>query len=149
MLTGFEHEQRTPTVEFETLLNRLEKVTTRLERTVSATEEALQKQAGLQNPHEQIVPLESALKSDPKVVSAETKSAEAENLIEEKPLVLQDPPKSTQEKQCIPSTDSVSNMSVAAFQDILNGPLASFLSTSAQIGDDVAAVAQLVKQAFQ
>ncbi|GLH04033.1 Adenylyl cyclase-associated protein, partial [Gryllus bimaculatus] len=147
---GFEYEQRTPTVEFETLLNRLEKVTTRLERTVSATEEALQKQAGLQNSNEQIVPLESALKeSSPKVVSVETKSAEAEKFIEEKPIVLQDPPKSSQEKQGISSTDSVSNMSVPAFQEILNGPLASFLSTSAQIGDDVAAVAQLVKQAFQ
>ncbi|XP_067011122.2 adenylyl cyclase-associated protein 1 isoform X2 [Anabrus simplex] len=40
-------------------------------------------------------------------------------------------------------------MSVAAFQDIVQGPLANFMALSLQIGGDVASISQHVNQAFQ
>lgn len=41
------------------------------------------------------------------------------------------------------------NMSVAAYEDILLGTLAQFLTLSAKIGDDVATVSGDVKKAFE
>lgn len=40
-------------------------------------------------------------------------------------------------------------MSVAAFSDILNGPLTAYLNLSNQIGGDVASHAKLVGEAFR
>lgn len=47
------------------------------------------------------------------------------------------------------SGQSTLNMSVQGFQDILQGPFASYLKISAKIGGDVAEHAKLVQQAFQ
>ena len=101
-----ESEPRTPAVELENLLNRLERVTTRLEQTVgAATESGLFKQ----------------------------QTAES-------PLLLQPPPAPP-----LPPKD----MSVAAFNDILQGPLAQFLQLSTKIGGDVLTHSKLVEKAFQ
>jgi len=39
--------------------------------------------------------------------------------------------------------------SVSAFDEIVDGPFATYLAASAKIGSDVAAHADLVRQAFQ
>ncbi|XP_049857999.1 adenylyl cyclase-associated protein 1 [Schistocerca gregaria] len=81
-----EADGRPSSAEFEVLINRLEKVTTRLEKTVEVAESALNLRA---------------------------------------------------------------NMSVAGYNDIIQGALASYLKLSGQIGGDVASHANLVSQAFQ
>lgn len=45
--------------------------------------------------------------------------------------------------------DKLPNMSVAGFQDVLQGPFATYLVVSQQIGGDVATHCALVERAFQ
>lgn len=56
-------------------------------------------------------------------------------------LEIKDPPKRENSKE--------TSMSVNAYEDILLGPLAQFLATSAKIGGDVATQADFVKKAFE
>jgi adenylyl cyclase-associated protein len=109
MSAGCEVEShlRPPAVELEFLLNRLERVTTRLEQSVGVASESLLRQSASQT----TVP--SPLPPPPK------------------------PPELTD------------TMSVAAFSDIIQGPLSQYLQLSAKLGGDVATHSKLVEKAFQ
>ena len=115
-----ESEPRTPAIELENLLNRLERVTTRLEHTVG--------------------------------VAAETEFFKQQT--SEQPIQLQPPPPPPLPPPLppdllVPEGKQENIMSVAAFNNILQGPLAQFLQLSAKIGGDVATHSKLVEKAFQ
>jgi hypothetical protein len=118
MCAGCEGEPQphTPAVELESLLVRLERVTTRLEQTVGIAGESLSREAASQVSGPEPLPL----------------------------LSLQQPPPPAELTE-----ESTDKMSVAAFNDIVQGSLSQYLQLSAKLGGDVATQAKLVEKAFQ
>lgn len=115
-------EPRTPAFELEYLLNRLERVTTRLEQTVGvASESGIFKQTEL--------PAQVPDSSPPPPPPPPP------------PLPPPQPPP--------PELLAQGNMSVAAFNNIIQGPVAQYLQLSTKIGGDVASHSKLVEKAFQ
>uniref|UniRef100_A0A1B6FWV4 Adenylyl cyclase-associated protein n=2 Tax=Cuerna arida TaxID=1464854 RepID=A0A1B6FWV4_9HEMI len=98
-------ENLSPAAELNTLLTRLENVTSRLEQTVATTD-------------------------SPKTLSHSNSSTQ----VNFSPTL---------------SVSAGGGMSSQAFQDIISGPLTSYLTLSSQLGGEVAAHAKLVSEAFQ
>lgn len=113
-----EPQPRVPAAELESLLNRLESVTTRLEQTVGVASQSLFRQPASQT-------------SVPEPLSLPT------------PQPPPPPPPSQL------TEEATYKMSVAAFGDIIQGPLSQYLQLSAKLGGDVATHSKLVEKAFQ
>ncbi|KPJ08725.1 Adenylyl cyclase-associated protein 2 [Papilio machaon] len=105
-----------PAADFEALIERLERVTARLERLPVLSARPL------------TPPQSPALQSPDPQSKAPTPPLEALEL---------------------PETPAVDNMSVNGYQDLMQGPLRTYLELSQQIGGDVATHANLVNEAFQ
>lgn len=118
MCAGCEGESQphAPAVELESLLIRLERVTTRLEQTVGVASDSVFRQPASQISGPEHLPLPSLQQPPPPA-----------ELIEE----------------------PADKMSVAAFNDIIQGSLSQYLQLSAKLGGDVATHAKLVEKAFQ
>lgn len=112
-----EPQARAPAVELESLLNRLERVTTRLEQTVGVASHSLFRQPASQTSVPEPLPL---------------------------PTPQPPPPPPSQLTE-----EATYKMSVAAFGDIIQGPLSQYLQLSAKLGGDVATHSKLVEKAFQ
>lgn len=113
----------------EQLVNRLENVTTRLEKvpvypTVQTQDTAVQTNT----------PSPKKRTSSESNSSREDSSASASSIIYSK-------------QQTIPSQPA--SMSVAGYEDILTGPFKNYLESSQKIGGDVATQSKLVEKAFQ
>jgi len=106
-----------PAVELESLLNRLERVTTRLEQTVGVASHSLFRQPASQTSVPEPLPLPTPQPPSP-------------------------PPSQLTE-------EATYKMSVAAFGDIIQGPLSQYLQLSVKLGGDVATHSKLVEKAFQ
>jgi hypothetical protein len=115
-----EPQPRAPAVELESLLNRLERVTTRLEQTVGVASQSLFRQPASQT-------------SVPEPLSLPTPQP---------PPPPPPPPSQLTE-------EATYKMSVAAFGDIMQGPLSQYLELSAKLGGEVATHSKLVEKAFQ
>ncbi|XP_069671968.1 adenylyl cyclase-associated protein 1 isoform X3 [Periplaneta americana] len=119
-------EPRTPALELENLLNRLERVTTRLEQTVGvASESGIFRQTA--------TPAQVPDSSPPPPPPPPP------------PLPPPQPPPELLAK----GEEATDGMSVAGFNDIIQGPVAQYLQLSGKIGGDVAAHSKLVEKAFQ
>lgn len=112
-----EPQPRAPAVELEALLNRLERVTTRLEQTVGVASQSLFRQPASQTSVPEPLPL---------------------------PTPQPPPPPPSQLTE-----EATYKMSVAAFGDIIQGPLSQYLQLAAKIDGDVATHSKLVEKAFQ
>jgi adenylyl cyclase-associated protein len=112
-----EPQPRAPGVELESLLKRLEKVTTRLEQTVGVASQSLFRQPASQT-----------------------------SVPEPLPLPPSQPPPAPPSQR---TEEATHKMSVAAFGDIIRGPLSQYLQLSAKLGGDVATHSKLVEKAFR
>jgi adenylyl cyclase-associated protein len=116
----------------EDLVNRLESVTKRLEQ-VSTPAPVVQTQE----------------------IAVQTKSPSPErslSLTEELPPEESSQSSSSSRESTVSGASVVEvlkNMSLAAYQDLLAGPVQDYLQLSRKIGDDVASHCQLVEKAFQ
>ncbi|KPI94948.1 Adenylyl cyclase-associated protein 1 [Papilio xuthus] len=119
-----------PAADFEALIERLERVTTRLERLPVLRARPLtppQSPALQPSAPESPIPQSTAPQSPEPQSSAPTPPQEVE----------------------LPETPAVDSMSVIGYQDLMQGPLRTYLELSQQIGGDVATHANLVNEAFQ
>ena len=108
----------------EELVNRLEKVTRRLEK----------------------VKAQSVTETQDSAVQTNTPSPKRSQAVKDSDSVLSVSPSHSTEKKV---EDKFISMSVAGYEDLLTGPVKEYLQLSEKIGGDVATHSKLVEKAFR